>query len=150
MHKSWFDAIRSKFPLKKVKAWASCLGMIRARIASQQLEKMTSRTVEPMETYCASPNKTRVLWLLLGTCARLHWCCLMFFFSLTLNINVLHLISRLMVVEPYTVVTCMILTLRNNILWERVNFSLKSLTFQWFYSWFNVSSQPCQRNSWVI
>ena len=100
-HKSWFDAIKSKFPLKKVKAWPSCLGMIRARIASQKLEKMTSSTVEPMETHCASPNKTRVL---LGTCARLHWCCLMSFFSLILNINVLHLISHFMVVEPYTVV----------------------------------------------
>ena len=67
-------------PWKKIKAWPSCLGMIRARIASQKLEKMTSSTVEPMETHCASPTKTRVL---LGTCARLHWCCLMWLFFFT-------------------------------------------------------------------
>ena len=54
-------AIMSKFPLKKEKTWLLCLGMIRTRIASQKLEKITSSTMEPIKTQRANPNKTRVL-----------------------------------------------------------------------------------------
>ena len=44
-----------KISFKKVKAWPLCLGMIRGRIASQKLEKMTSSTVEPMKAHGAIP-----------------------------------------------------------------------------------------------